>query len=263
MKEIIILAFLAAQVVGNFSPKISADFRPPGTVEIVDNFFYDKGEIRNDDWREYVEDLKETYGEQSESYLKALPDTKVWHKPGLNMEVYEETYFSHPAYNDYPVVGITHEQATAYCAWRTMAVTKMMARLNMETTTTFQYRLPTQTEWELVAAAGYNKRQMKQVLKQKDKHGGKARFYNMRYTDHEEYNMAHSSPCATVNYLPNKYGVYNIYGNIAEMVSDPGVAMGGSYRHFYDDIVPTNKPLSYDGAQDWLGFRCVCELTSE
>lgn len=263
MKEIIVLAFLAAQLIGSFSPSATADFRPPGTVEIVDNFFYDSRELRNADWREYIEDLKEKYGEHSEQYLSALPDAQVWFKPDLHMEVYEETYFSHPSYKDYPVVGITHAQATAYCTWRTTAVEKMMARLGKEAPAKFRYRLPTQTEWELVADAGYSQKQKKQVDKQKDKQGAEARFYNMRYTETADYNAAQSSPCSTVTYLPNKYGIYNIYGNIAEMVADPGIAMGGSYRHFYDDIVPSNKPLTYEGAQDWLGFRCVCELITE
>jgi formylglycine-generating enzyme required for sulfatase activity len=73
------------------------------------------------------------------------------------------------------------------------------------------------------------------------------------------YNIpAMTAPVRT--YLPNKYKVFNIYGNVAEMVAEPKVAMGGSFLHYYDDIVPTNATLTYDGPQSWLGFRSVCEI---
>lgn len=263
MKEIIILAFLSAQFVGIISPRVNSDFRPPGTVEIVDNFFYDEGEIRNSDWREYIFDLRDMHGEDSNIYLHALPDTQIWQVNESNKAVLKNTYFWHPSYNNHPVVGISHQQAKAYCAWRTKAVEKMMLGLNMEITKKFEYRLPTRTEWELVAGAGYSKSKLKQVQKHKNKYGENARFHNMRYKEESEDNNDESSPCPTINYLPNKFCIYNIYGNIAEMVSDPGIAMGGSYRHYYQDIVPTNKPVTYEGAQDWVGFRCVCEINAE
>ena len=115
MKEIILLAFIASQVISTISPSPVAGFRPPGTVEIVDNFFYDATELRNADWKEYIDDLKLNYGESSDIYLSALPDTKVWLKSDLNMEPFEINYFSHVSYEDYPVVGITHRQAEDYC----------------------------------------------------------------------------------------------------------------------------------------------------
>ena len=264
MKEIIILAFMASQIVSTISPNSSTTFRPPGTVEIVDNFFYDATELRNADWKEYIEDLKETYGVSSKNYLSALPNTKVWKKSGFNMEPYEINYFSHPSYENYPVVGITHQQAEDYCVWRTEAVKKMLTRMNHSAPHNFKYRLPTQTEWALVADAGYDKKEKKLIAKKLDKEGANAKFYNMRFdNDLNGYNPAIASPVPIRSYLPNKHGIYNLNGNIAEMVQEPGIAVGGSYRNFYKDIVPANKTLTYDVPQDWLGFRCVCEIIEE
>lgn len=264
MKEIVILAFLASQIISTISPSSSNTFRPPGTVEIVDNFFYDATELRNADWKEYLEDLKENYGDSSVIYLSALPDTKVWRKPGLNMEPLENNYFSHPSYANYPVVGVTHKQAEDYCVWRTQAVKKMLIRLNHPAPPNFRYRLPTRTEWELVADAGYDKKEKKLIAKKLDKDGENARICNMRFSDDFTcYNAALSGPKPIRSYHPNKHGIYNLNGNIAEMVKESGIAVGGSYRNLYKNIVPTNKTLTYDGPEDWLGFRCVCEIIEE
>lgn len=262
MKEITLLAFIASILLTSFSsiPIENLNFRPPGTAEIVDNFFMDVGEIRNADWREYMFDLRDNHGEDSDLYNNALYDASVWLKDGMDMTPYVETYFNHPAYNDYPIVGISHLQAKNYCEWRTKAVKKMLKREEVSGPLDFQYRLPTRTEWELVSQAGYDKKQNRMIEKQSNKYGKDARFYNMRYSQSEDPNTL-TAPTHT--YFPNKYGVYNIFGNVAEMVAEQGIAMGGSYRHLYQDIIPSNKEINYKGPQDWLGFRCVCEIIEE
>jgi gliding motility-associated lipoprotein GldJ len=56
----------------------------------------------------------------------ALPDTTLWRSALAYNEPYVENYYRHPAFSDYPVVGVTWEQATAYCTWRTDRVNEQI-----------------------------------------------------------------------------------------------------------------------------------------
>ena len=88
--------------------------------QTVSSFYMDEVEVRNVDYREYLFWLQRVYGlSYEEVYKKALPDTLVWRdKLGYNEPLVNQ-YFRHPAYNEYPVVGVSWKQATDYCAWRT------------------------------------------------------------------------------------------------------------------------------------------------
>lgn len=93
----------------------------------VTSFYMDETEVSNVDWREYVYWLKRVYGEQYPQVVKkALPDTLVWRSPLQYNEPFVTDYFRHPAYNDYPVVGVSWLQATDYCQWRTDRVNEML-----------------------------------------------------------------------------------------------------------------------------------------
>lgn len=86
----------------------------------VASFYMDESEISNLHYREYLYWLDRVFGtDYPEVYKNALPDTLVWRsKLGYN-EPYVELYLRHPAYNDYPVVGVNWLQANDYAAWRT------------------------------------------------------------------------------------------------------------------------------------------------
>ena len=85
----------------------------------VSSFYMDETEISNTYYKEYIFWLKRVFGESyPEVYKDALPDTLVWREELSYNEPYVETYFRHPAYDEYPVVGVNWTQANNYCTWR-------------------------------------------------------------------------------------------------------------------------------------------------
>jgi len=92
----------------------------------VTSFYMDQTEVRNVDYREYLYWIRRVFVDYPEVYRNALPDTLVWRSPLAYNEPYVEYYFRHPAYNEYPVVGINWLQANDYCAWRTDRVNELM-----------------------------------------------------------------------------------------------------------------------------------------
>lgn len=85
----------------------------------VTSFYMDECEVSNANYREWLYWLNLVFKENKAVYRDALPDTLVWRRPLAYNEPYVENYLRHPAYADYPVVGVNWIQANKYCAWRT------------------------------------------------------------------------------------------------------------------------------------------------
>ena len=93
----------------------------------VASFYMDETEVSNEYYREYVYWLERVFGtDYPEVARKALPDTLVWRDRLAYNEPYVELYYRHPAYKDYPVVGVNWLQANDYCAWRTDRVNEQI-----------------------------------------------------------------------------------------------------------------------------------------
>jgi gliding motility-associated lipoprotein GldJ len=93
----------------------------------VSSFYIDETEIRNIDYREYLFWLRKVYATDFRYiYRSALPDTLVWRERLAFNEPMVELYLRHPAYEEYPVVGVSWVQARDYSSWRTDRVNEFI-----------------------------------------------------------------------------------------------------------------------------------------
>ncbi|MBT6006217.1 MAG: SUMF1/EgtB/PvdO family nonheme iron enzyme, partial [Prolixibacteraceae bacterium] len=88
--------------------------------------YMDETEVSNQDYREFTHWVSRVYPGDREKINSSLPDTAKWRSELAYNEPYVNNYFRHPAYSDYPVVGVSWEQAEAYCAWRTDRVNEQI-----------------------------------------------------------------------------------------------------------------------------------------
>jgi len=94
----------------------------------VNSFYIDENEVTNVDYREYLYWVKRVFDTEyyPEILEQAQPDTLVWRHPMSYNEAMVNNYFRHPAYNFYPVVGVSWLQAMRYCSWRTDRVNEQI-----------------------------------------------------------------------------------------------------------------------------------------
>lgn len=106
---------------------IGYDYAAPKRRVTVATFYMDETEVSNVDWLEYLNWTLQV-AKDNRWYYEALPDTLVWRSPLGYNEPYVNNYLRHPAYREYPVVGVTWEQAMSYCEWRTNVVNENVLR---------------------------------------------------------------------------------------------------------------------------------------
>ena len=99
-------------------PTIGNAPTPPGTIKIYANLYFDKTEITNNSYLEFMYWTKKYFGVNSNEFLSILPDTNVWSKLNIGYASLDTFYLRHPAYRDFPVVGVSYEQAILFSKWR-------------------------------------------------------------------------------------------------------------------------------------------------
>ncbi|MGN6639193.1 MAG: SUMF1/EgtB/PvdO family nonheme iron enzyme [Mucilaginibacter sp.] len=104
---------------GSADQDVTYDYNNVRRRVTVPSFYMDETEVSNQDWLDYLHWIKITFPNDHELYYDALPDTLVWRRPLSYNEPYVENYLRHPAFQDYPVVGVSWDQAQDYCTWRT------------------------------------------------------------------------------------------------------------------------------------------------
>ncbi|MFA5195215.1 MAG: SUMF1/EgtB/PvdO family nonheme iron enzyme, partial [Bacteroidales bacterium] len=204
--------------------------------------------------------------------------TYSYNEPMLN-------YFAHPAYDNYPVVGVNWKQARAFCIWRSNMLNDYLeaggeTRVN-------EFRLPTESEWEWAARGGLDESPFPWGGPYiRNSNGCFLGNYKPLRGNYIDDGGVHTLIVA--HFAPNDYGLYDMAGNVAEWCddaydesaynfahdlnmnysyeakkSDPEalkrkVIRGGSWKDVgYYMQTGTRTYEFQDTAKCYIGFRCV------
>lgn len=173
--------------------------------------------------------------------VEVYPDTTVWVNDfsNANNEIYMRHYFSMPTYNDYPVVGVTWEQANAFCAWRTDYLLK---GLGPQARYIQRYRLPSEIEWEYAARGQENNPFPWEGDSAKSEKGC---YYANFKPERGNYTQDGNIITSRVGiYGANSNGLFDMAGNVAEwtntVYTESGVAA----------MSDLNPELTYNAAKE-------------
>lgn len=243
IRNFFVLAIMSVLALSSFTKK---GFDPLDiTRKISENTYLDITEVTNLNWREYMSWNKKEFGKESKEYLATMLDMSVWQ--GEKFEAMQEYYLNDASYNNYPVVGVSYEQAVAYCTWRADRINEVMKLQKKKTALTFSCRLPTKAEWEKLANS--------------DMYGNKKfnpEYHNLQKVTADGAVHENEITSPVESYTPTLNGYYNLIGNAAEMVAEKGIAKGGSWQHTNIGLT-IERDYSYTAPTNWIGFRCVLE----
>lgn len=220
-------------------------------VRVKDNLYVSKYETTNLDYRNFLSDLKENG--TNELYLKCLPDSLVWDEQNKSNEPFVKYYFRFPSYNNYPVVGISYESAKEYCNWLT-------DKYNEEPKRKFRkviFTLLSKNDWIFAANNGNNNKEYTwgNELEQNKKSRNLC-----NYRDLEKIIIAREAITSPAkSFTPNSLGIYNMCGNVAEMVEEKGIAKGGSYKDDANGVKISSEKIYTKPTSD-IGFRIAMRI---
>lgn len=222
--------------------------------------------------------------------IPVYPDSLCWIRDfsySYN-EPMAKKYYNHPAYGNYPVLGVNWKQATAFCEWRSHYLTAFLE--SKKRTPESDFRLPNEAQWEYAARGGRSQspypwggpylRNKKGCLLANFKPG------RGNYPEDGGFYTVRADA-----YWPNDFGLYNMAGNVAEWTSslyseasynfqhdmnpdvrwnakdsDPPrmkrkVVRGGSWKDVGHYLQTSSRSYEYqDTSKSYIGFRCVIDL---
>ncbi len=286
--------------------KTRINIKDPAVMEAISELYYPEEErifgrkeidvrklIYHSEWMDFVAAANKSNRDKSRATFVIKEDVPIYPDTLTFLSDFSysmndpmvEKYFWHPAYDEYPVVGVNWKQARAFTVWRT----KMLDNFKHEEgeANTNQFRLPTESEYEYASRGGrvgadYGwggpyVRNSKGCLV--------ANFKPGRGSYGDDGGM---QTVKVTSYFPNDFGLYNMSGNVAEWTStaydesanvffhdlnpnysfeakseDPEVLKrkvikGGSWKDIGYFLQNGTRSYEYqDTAKSYVGFRCV------
>jgi sulfatase modifying factor 1 len=247
----------------------------------IGGFYMDETEVTNNEYRQFMDAIRQdSLDVLGEEYVmtQLYPDTTVWVKDfTYHMgDPLMEYYYTHPAFDDYPVVGVDWNAAKYFNNWRT----KHKNNFNMENgqAPMPNFRLPSEAEWEYAARGGRDLatypwggpylRNAKGCMLANFK-PGRGDYYSDGFT--------YTAPVG--QYYPNDFGLYDMSGNVAEWCEDAyseatvpivwdlnptyyndaeprKIVRGGSWKDIAYFLETGVRNFEYqDSARSYIGFR--------
>lgn len=226
-------------------------------LRVKEKVFMQEAEVTNYEYGLYLTYLKEN---KMDNALKvAQYDSTQWEKK-FKYTIHDpmtDLYAWHPAYQNYPIVNITYEGATAYCNWLTQQYNQQKKRSYKKVV----FRLPTKAEWLEMATAG-KPTELNPFPGGTIKNQSGCYLANIKPTPTSFFEDGGFHSVRVDSYNPNNLGFYNSFGNVSEMINVKGAAMGGSWYNLYEECT-FDKTQNYTGADPGIGFRVVMEIIEQ
>lgn len=267
---------------------------PPNCVRVDNNLYYDRTEISNLHWLEYMEWNRRVFGDRSEQYLATLPDTGSWIDIDTCGVKYDLYYLRHPVFKDNPVVGVTQAQAEAFAKWRSDRVFEHMLieggyikyHPEQDASTYFttekylngeyfryrhhpninfypKFRLPSIDEWRKAVAFSETLSERNSATVCSAESCGKCRESNPVVHSEMPVCMVDTSGHAPTRPIfeecvPQAKAIPNLRGNVREWSLTENIAMGGGWADSLKAILEQDT-FHTEISSPTTGFRLVSE----
>lgn len=265
---------------------------PPGVTKIGNNFYCDETEVTNLHWMEYMHWNERIFGEKSTEYLSTIPNQNVWSEKQECLRILDTFYFGHPAYKNYPVVGVSQKQAKDYAKWRSDRVFEYLlvkygkikfdekqsrdthftiegyftgSYRNIRPDSNFKYypsyNLPNLNDRKIILFY-YDSLDKKYLANCR---GRRCRKIKKNYP----FIQSDVITCQKDTFVPitldvrsgyvlsNKNLLFNLRGNVSEWLEEDELTCGGGWAD-KKEIILKNDTIRYPEPNAWTGFRNVC-----
>lgn len=261
-------------------PVFEQDGEGPPREVTISSFYLDKYEVSNAEYAEFVEETEyvtETEGfgnsfvveyfvskEVLDGITQAVANAPWWlpvdgaswkHPEGIDSDISDRM--------DHPVVHVSWKDADTFCKWSNK-------------------RLPTEAEWEYAARAGLKNRLFPWGNNETPRGEHWMNIWQGTFPSNNTLDDGYAGTAPVDTYPPNKYGFYNMVGNVWEWVSDwwtvthssapskdpkgpsrgtEKVKKGGSFmchkEYCYRYRCGARNQNTPDSSASNLGFRCA------